>query len=535
LRATPGGGLGHDRNADAGTDHLADCIEIPQAGAHAQPHAEPRGMFGDVDLERGRIRQGDEVVISYFQKIDTAAIDEFAAPRRHQHQPVFAELKPLEIFRQRMLGGKAKICRAAGNRRGDVGTFAFLDIEVGVGMLAQESRQRLRQMHRQSGGVGEQMHADPDAGRVGRKVATHHLDIVHDEARMIAQAFAGRGQLDTPAAALEQRDTEVGFQALDPGTCGRERQMRPYCAMRDTAAIGDRDEKLKIDQIKSHGQALDPSAFVIAEGSINKLQIVPVARIGQCRTMTISILVFIAAVFLLAGFVKGVIGLGLPTVSMGLLAVAMAPAHALAIVIVPAILTNIWQTFVGSYLRDIVVRLWPLLLGLAVGIWLNADMMTGPYARYGTVLIGVLLVIYAIISLRKFAITVRPRDEKWVGGVIGVTTGVISAATGVQVIPSMPFLQALGLKKDELIQALGVFFTVATLAQAFNLSAAGLLNESTALPGVIALAFSFTGMAVGQAVRTRLEPEAFRHWFLISMILLGIYLAAAATYEIYLA
>ena len=87
--------------------------------------------------------------------------------------------------------------------------------------------------------------------------------------------------------------------------------------------------------------------------------------------MSKPLLTFIAAVFLLAGFVKGVIGLGLPTVSMGLLAVAMPPAHALAIVIVPAILTNIWQTFVGPYLRDIVRRLWPLMLGTAVGIWLN--------------------------------------------------------------------------------------------------------------------------------------------------------------------
>jgi uncharacterized membrane protein YfcA len=269
------------------------------------------------------------------------------------------------------------------------------------------------------------------------------------------------------------------------------------------------------------------------EGSFNELQIVPAARIGQCPAMSITLLIFIAVVFLLAGFVKGAIGMGLPTVSMGLLAVAMAPVHALSIVIVPAVLTNIWQTFVGPYLRDIVRRLWPLLLGLAVGIRLNADMMTGPYARYGTVLIGVLLVIYAIVSLRQFVITVRPRDEKWIGGVIGLITGVISAATGVQVIPSMPFLQALGMKKDELIQALGVFFTVATLVQAFNLSVAGVLDESTALPGVIALAFSFTGMAIGQAVRTRLEPEAFRRWFLISMILLGIYLAGAATYEIY--
>jgi uncharacterized membrane protein YfcA len=248
--------------------------------------------------------------------------------------------------------------------------------------------------------------------------------------------------------------------------------------------------------------------------------------------MTDHLLIFIAAVFLLAGFVKGVIGLGLPTVAMGLLAVSMPPVQALAIVIVPGILTNIWQTFAGPYFLGILRRLWPLMLGLAIGIRLSAGMMTGPYARYGTVLIGVLLVIYAIISLRKLVWTVRPRDEKWIGGIIGLITGLISGATGVQVIPSMPFFQTLGMKKDELIQALGVFFTVATLTQAFNLSAAGLLDESTALPGVIALACAFTGMAIGQSIRTRLEPDAFRRWFLISMIVLGIYLAGAETYEI---
>ena len=67
-----------------------------------------------------------------------------------------------------------------------------------------------------------------------------------------------------------------------------------------------------------------------------------------------SLLILIAAAFLLAGFIKGVLGLGLPTVSMGLLAVTMPPAQALAIVIVPAIVTNIWQTFGGPYLRDII-------------------------------------------------------------------------------------------------------------------------------------------------------------------------------------
>jgi uncharacterized membrane protein YfcA len=249
--------------------------------------------------------------------------------------------------------------------------------------------------------------------------------------------------------------------------------------------------------------------------------------------VTYPLLIFIAAVFLLAGCVKGVIGLGLPPVSMGLLAVAMPPTHALAIVIVPAILTNIWQTFVGPHLRDIMRRLWPLMLGLTIGTRLNAGMMTGPHARFAPIFLGILLVIYAVVSLRKFVFTVGRQNEKWVGGIVGLISGVISAATGVQVIPSMPYLQAIDMERDEFVQALGVFFTVGTLALAFNLTAAGLLDESTALPGVVALACAFTGMAIGQAVRARLEPEAFRRWFLISMICLGIYLAAAASYEIY--
>jgi uncharacterized protein len=243
-------------------------------------------------------------------------------------------------------------------------------------------------------------------------------------------------------------------------------------------------------------------------------------------------LLFIAAAFLLAGFIKGVIGLGLPTVSMGLLAVAMPPSQALAIVIVPALVTNIWQTFVGPYLRDIIRRIWPLMAGTAIGIWMNAGMLTGPYARYGTIVLGALLVIYATIGLRNFAFSVASRDEKWVGGIVGLITGAISAATGVQVIPSMPFMQAIGMEKDELVQALGVYFTVATAGLAFNLTSAGLLNAATALPGAIAMVTAFAGMFIGQALRSRMRPDTFRRWFLIAMILLGIYLAGSAVYEV---
>ncbi|SDI40829.1 MULTISPECIES: sulfite exporter TauE/SafE family protein [Bradyrhizobium] len=245
-----------------------------------------------------------------------------------------------------------------------------------------------------------------------------------------------------------------------------------------------------------------------------------------------SLLLLIAVAFLLAGFVKGALGLGLPTVSMGLLAVSMPPAQAIAIVIVPAIVTNIWQTFGGPYLRDILRRLWPLLIGTAAGIWLNGGALTGPYARYTAIVLGLLLAINAIIALSKFSFSVAPQSEKWVGGIVGVVTGMISAASGVQVIPSVPYLQAIGMEKEELIQALGVFFTVATLALGFNLTSEGLLTAATAVPGAVAMVCSFAGMFVGQAVRTRLRPDIFRIWFQVAMILLGVYLAGNALLKI---
>jgi hypothetical protein len=243
-------------------------------------------------------------------------------------------------------------------------------------------------------------------------------------------------------------------------------------------------------------------------------------------------LFLVAAVFLLAGFVKGVIGLGLPTVSMGLLAVTMQPNRALAIVILPAIITNIWQTFGGAYLRDIIRRLWPLMLCTFVGCLLNAGAMSGPHAPFGTVALGLLLVIYAVIGLSQFRLHITRRNEKWVGAIAGFVTGAISASTGVQVIPSLPFMQAIGMEKDELVQALGVFFTVATLALSVNVSASGLVTAATAVPGVIALACSFTGMFLGQTVRTKMPTESFRRWLLIAMIFLGLYLSGSAIYNL---
>jgi uncharacterized protein len=239
-------------------------------------------------------------------------------------------------------------------------------------------------------------------------------------------------------------------------------------------------------------------------------------------------LVFIGAVFALAGLIKGVIGLGLPTVSMGLLAIVMPPLQAAAILVLPSFLTNVWQMVGGPSLPAMARRLWPMLLAACLGTWTGAGLMVGPYAKYGSVLLGVALMVYALTGFRSKPFTVGASRKIWLGPLTGAITGLITAATGVFVIPSVPYLQALALGKEELIQALGLTFTVSTIALAINLTFAGALNFGATVPTLVALVMAFAGMWTGQALRSRLSPEIFRRCFFAGLLLLGIYLAIDA-------
>jgi uncharacterized membrane protein YfcA len=85
----------------------------------------------------------------------------------------------------------------------------------------------------------------------------------------------------------------------------------------------------------------------------------------------------------------------------------------------------------------------------------------------------------------------------------------------------VPYLQALGLDKDQMSQALGVSFTVSTVALALILGKAGSLDASVAGQSLLALLPALVGMAAGQAVRDKLSQAAFRNALFGGLMALG--------------
>ena len=111
-----------------------------------------------------------------------------------------------------------------------------------------------------------------------------------------------------------------------------------------------------------------------------------------------------------------------------------------------------------------------MLAGIILGTLAGTGLLTGGHAGQAAVALGLLLMVYAGLGLTSVRFSVAPAAERWLGPLIGVLTGLLTAATGVFAIPAVPYLGALGLDKDDLIQALGLSFTASTIALAAALA-----------------------------------------------------------------
>lgn len=263
-------------------------------------------------------------------------------------------------------------------------------------------------------------------------------------------------------------------------------------------------------------------------------------------------LIFVGLVFVLAGMVKGVTGMGLPTVAIALLTLRMPPLEAAALLIVPSSVTNVWQLAAGPALYPLWQRFRTLLVGVCVGTavagtaaaWLAgggaAALSAGgghgaggatfaDHAAIGAAFVdhmagavlGLALVGYGLLGLTGWRMKVAARHQRWAGPLAGAATGAMSAFTGVFVMPVAPYLQALDLDKDDLVQALGLTFTVGTLALAVMLACRGEWHASAAGGSVLALLPAGCGMMLGQWLRDRMQPALFRRCFFVSLMALG--------------
>lgn len=235
-------------------------------------------------------------------------------------------------------------------------------------------------------------------------------------------------------------------------------------------------------------------------------------------------LTIVALIFTLAGLVKGVVGLGLPSVSLALLVVLLDLPSSLALMVIPALLTNLWQGAAGGNFKFLMTRLWPFFLLATLMTGLGGILMVYLDHDWLLRLLAGLLIIYAVVGLSGFAVTVPEKHNFWVGPLAGAINGTFAGMTGNFAVPGIMYMQATGLTRDQLVQAMGILFSLSSIGLAVMLGRNGYMNVELGLVSLTAIIPALIGMAMGQRIRKLIAEAQFRRLFFVALILLGCFI-----------
>ena len=215
--------------------------------------------------------------------------------------------------------------------------------------------------------------------------------------------------------------------------------------------------------------------------------------------MTTDQIIFGLAVFLLAGTVKGLVGLGLPTIVIALTTLVLPLTEAIAMIALPTIFSNVWQAAVGGNFWKILRRQWPLIVPLAIGLYLTMWLVGQKGPNWAFIVLATVLVVYSALGLLRIRLHIHADLEKPLAPVIGAVSGFVAGVVGVPIIPLMPYLQGLDIKPSELVQTLGVVLCATSLTLTLSLLNFGLLDGPRAIVSAAAVVPALAGMWVGPA------------------------------------
>jgi uncharacterized membrane protein YfcA len=234
----------------------------------------------------------------------------------------------------------------------------------------------------------------------------------------------------------------------------------------------------------------------------------------------------VSAIFILGGFVKGVVGFGLPTITLGLLALTRPLPEAMALAVGPTLATNIWQGLAGGALRSTLRRLRWFLAAAGLGTLGAAGVLARADARLLSGLLGLLVIASALLAL------FGPRwpvpslgTERWLSPLMGLLSGIANGLTGSFLMPAAPWLGALRLPPDQFVQAFGLSASLVTALLALSLAGQGMIPPGLGLAGVAVLAPAFLGLWLGRRTRSALPERQFRLVVQGLLLALGLHLA----------
>ena len=235
--------------------------------------------------------------------------------------------------------------------------------------------------------------------------------------------------------------------------------------------------------------------------------------------------VFVLVAYLVASVIKGVTAIGFSTSCLPIMALQMDLTLAIPLVIVPSVISNIVIMVQAGDFIGVVRRFWVLYAATIPGLLAGLYTLVSIDVVKAKIVLGLVLILYSLIALLNRPFTISTTLERKLKGPVGFSTGFINGLTGSQVMPVLPYLLSLDLKKNTFIQAINISFTMSSVIMLFGMNQFGYVSTHifvVALAGAIPV--TIVVYAVG-TLRNRLPRKLYQKLVLIFLLVLGFILA----------
>ena len=249
-----------------------------------------------------------------------------------------------------------------------------------------------------------------------------------------------------------------------------------------------------------------------------------------CCAMPPDLLPLAIAAFLIAGTVKGALGIGLPVTALGILALFVDPRIAVSLAILPILAANVWQTLRMGDTIGAIRRYWLWMAAMGFVLIFTISLLRATPVHVIEAMLGIMILIFALTNLTIDIPRIPDRYDRISQAIAGAASGVFGGMTGLWGPPLFIYLTARRIDKDEFVRATGILLLLGGLPVAFGYWRAGYLPPIVALNSLLLIIPTLAGFYIGEQIRRRIDSERFRTATLFAFLLIGLNLLRAAIF-----
>ena len=243
------------------------------------------------------------------------------------------------------------------------------------------------------------------------------------------------------------------------------------------------------------------------------------------------LLVSATIIYFAAGVVKGTFGIGFPTMAVSLLAQVTDARTAITVVIMPMLITNLWQVLRSSGVLRLARRFSPLIILMLLFIMIFSQIASRIPVSVLTAILGVIVVFYAAHSLYARPVALPQAWDRPAQCLAGMIAGTMGGLGSVWAPPMLIYRRAIRLEKEQFVAAAGLFLLAGSIVLLLGYVTTGALSSSLWLLSSLLVVPAIAGFSVGESIRKRLSNSRFERLLTWFFLIMGVNLIRRALIE----